>query len=82
MSQAALLARVNRTYATWAIKRIDERGAIENGLVPLVPAPHVVNGNGGLPVPLDMPDYELVKFVRSIGVTRVLDAAVVAEAAE
>jgi hypothetical protein len=87
VTQAAILARVNRSYAGWAIKRIDERPAIEQGLVPLVPASHAgatINGNGhqGLPAPFEMPDYELVKFVRSIGVNRVLEAAVVAEAAE
>ena len=86
-TQAAIQARVNRDYVGWAVKRIDERDAIEKGLVPLVPPSPVnstINGNGHtcVPVPFEMPDYELVRFVRSIGVNRVLEAAVVAEAAE
>jgi hypothetical protein len=40
MTQAARLARINVTYAWWAAKRLEERAAIEAGMIPLVP-PHL-----------------------------------------
>jgi hypothetical protein len=56
--QSAMLARVKPTYVHYALKRQDERAAIEAGLVPLVP-PHtkdsippvvtIVTGNGHVP---------------------------------
>jgi hypothetical protein len=86
VSQSALLTDVNRTYAWWAVKRQAERTQIEAGLVPLIPASsvaHAANGNNGLPaLAIEIPDFELIEFVCSVGVDRVLDAAVVAEAAE
>jgi hypothetical protein len=83
--QAAALARVNPTYVTWAQKRMAERWLIEAGFVPLVPASIVPKLNvNTLPVPITgrMPDSDLVDFVRSVGVNRVLEAAVAVEAAE
>jgi hypothetical protein len=41
MTQAALLVRVNVTYAWWALKRLNERPDIVAGLIPLVPPRHV-----------------------------------------
>jgi hypothetical protein len=82
--QSALLAGVNRTYAHWADKRQAERAEIEAGLIPLVPAPVIgpkVNGNM-LSAPLaEIEDSEVINFVRSVGVNRVLEAAVMVEAA-
>jgi hypothetical protein len=50
MSQAALLARANVTYAWWAHKRIKERAEIEAGFVPLVP-PRIAKINGSETLP-------------------------------
>ena len=83
--QSALLAGVNRTYAFWADKRQAERAEIEAGLIPLVPAPLVPKANGNaLPMSItgQIPDCDLIDFVRSVGVNRVLEAAVAVEAAE
>jgi hypothetical protein len=85
--QSAYVASVNRTYAWWATKRQAERVEIEAGLIPLVPpshfAPKACSTVNTLPVPqIEIPDRALVEFVRAIGVGRVLDAAVLAEAAE
>jgi hypothetical protein len=84
--QSALLARVNRTYVHWAIKRQAERTQIEAGLVPLVPPPArriLREAPDDIPVPaIAIPDVELIDFVRSVGVDRVLNAAVMAEAAQ
>jgi hypothetical protein len=82
LSQAALLARVNESYASWANTRLAERAAIESGLIPLVP------GAGGrkavdLPTLRTIPDdCALIEWIRSIGVERLLDLASAAEAAE
>jgi hypothetical protein len=82
--QSALLVGVNRTDAHCAAKRQRERSLIEQGLIPLMPSPHLaLETNGNLPMStIDIPDAELVNFVRSVGVNRVLDAAVLAEAAQ
>ena len=83
--QAALLAGVNRAYAHWAIKRQAERAEIEAGLIPLVPASPVSKANGNmLPMSItgQMPDCDVIELVRSIGVNRVLEAAVAVEAAQ
>jgi hypothetical protein len=85
--QAAILARVNPTYALWAEKRMAERVAIEAGAIPLVPASPISKANGnGMIVPMSAtgqtPDPALIDFVRSVGVTRVLEAACAVEAAE
>jgi hypothetical protein len=77
--QAASLAGVNRTYAHWAVKRLN--GLRSAGFVPLMP--HAAPKAENLPVPrIEIPDFEHVEFVRSVGVNRVLDAAVLAEAAQ
>jgi hypothetical protein len=77
---------VNRTYVHWAIKRQAERTQIEAGLVPLVPPPArriLREAPDDIPVPaIAIPDVELIDFVRSVGVDRVLNAAVMAEAAQ
>jgi hypothetical protein len=76
--QAAELWRVNRTYVAWAIKRWDNRGGIEAGLMALVP-PRVL----ALPAPrVAIDDVQIIDFVRNVGISRVLDAAVAVEAAE
>jgi hypothetical protein len=81
--QSAFLARVNPTYVHWAVKRQAERAEIEAGLIPLVPAPLVPKANGNtLPAVTDVDDATVVNFVRRVGVTRVLEAAVVVEAAQ
>ena len=85
VTQTALLAGVNRNYAHCAIKRQAERAEIEAGLIPLVPAPPVSKANGStLPASItgQMPDSDLIDFVRSVGVNRVLEAAVAVEAAQ
>jgi hypothetical protein len=73
--QSAYLANVNRTYAWWATKRQAERTAIEAGLIPLVP-PRVK------PTPIPIDDMELVAIARAVGVDRMINAAVMAEAAQ
>jgi hypothetical protein len=83
--QSAWLARVNRAYAYWAEKRMAERAEIEAGLIPLVPAPLVPKANGNaspMSITVQIPDCDLFDFVRTVGVNRVLEAAVAVEAAE
>jgi hypothetical protein len=84
VTQAAFLAGVNRTYVHWALKRQAERGAIEAGLVPLVPPPHMAaKTNGTAPTTESgIVDSGLVQFVRSVGINRVLEAAIAAEATQ
>ncbi len=55
MTQAASLARVNVTYAWWAAKRLEERRAIEAGLIPLVPPHATAPKVKALPASLDAP---------------------------
>src|SRR5262245_32227416 len=69
--QAASIARVDRTAAWWASNRQEERAAIVSGLLPLVP-PRPSN-KPSLPVPV-VDDAKIVDFVRTVGVSRVLDA--------
>ena len=80
--QAALLARVNPTYALWAEKRMEERWQIEAGLIPLVPAAPVrTNGNGTVhPVVSDagIDDAELMHIAHLVGADRWLAAAIAA----
>jgi hypothetical protein len=90
-----MLARVNFTYVHYAVKRQAERAEIERGLIPLVP-PHLGRKTNGHDRPtinaikalqdtlrsIPILDSELINFVRSVGVNRVLEAAVAAEAAE
>ena len=85
--QSSCLAKVNRTYVWWATRRQAERTEIEARRIPLVPPSHLAPKACGniddLPVPkIEIPDFELVEFVRAVGVSRVLDAAVLAEAAQ
>ena len=83
--QSALLAGVNRTYAFWADKRRAERAEIEAGLIPLVPASSVPKANGStlpMSITVQIPDCDLIDFVRTVGVNRVLEAAVAVEAAQ
>jgi hypothetical protein len=84
VTQAAFLAGVNRAYVHWAIKRQDERAEIEAGLIPLVPPPLPRADGNMLPMSITgrIPDCDLVDFVRSVGVNRVLEAAVAVEAAQ
>ena len=85
MTQSAFLARVSDTYGWWALKRMAERAEIEAGLIPLVPPAHAKpNGSNGAPLVtvVDVADAELVEFVRSLGVERVLQAACLVEAAQ
>ena len=70
--QAATLVGVNATYAWWAGKQQDNRFDIENGYLPLVPAR----------VKALVSDPEIVDFVRSVGIERVLEAACAVEAAQ
>ena len=80
--QAALLARVNPTYALWAEKRMEERWQIEAGLIPLVPAaPARTNGNGTVqPVVPDVgiDDAQLTHIANLVGAERMLAAAIAA----
>ena len=48
---AASLARINVTYAWWAAKRLEERAAIEGGMIPLVPPRLVAPETNGLALP-------------------------------
>jgi len=81
LKQSALLARVNATYAWWAVRREPERATIEAGSVPLVPAQHKPLLLG---IDLDAlaakPNPDLVALVRSVGIDRVLEAACFVEA--
>jgi hypothetical protein len=80
--QSAFLARVNPTYVHWAVKRQAERAEIEAGLIPLVPPQFIAPKANTLPAVTDVDDAAVVNFVRRVGVTRVLEAAVVVEAAQ
>lgn len=64
--QAAMLAKVNSTYAWWATRQGSNRFEIERGYLPLVPPP----------VQAPISDPEIIDFVRRVGIGRVLDAAV------
>jgi hypothetical protein len=78
--QAAMLARVNRTYVFWAVKRWEQREKILAGLLPLVPPfiPKPVT----LITPETITDAELAEVIRKAGITRTLDVAAMVEAAE
>ena len=83
MVQSAYLARVNVTYGWWAHRRQDQRADIEAGRVPLVPPSYRSNGSAlVVPHAAEIGDSELVAFVRAVGVNRVLEAAVTADAAQ
>jgi hypothetical protein len=84
--QSAALARVNRNYVYWALKRQAERADIERGLIPLVPpeAELVVPKTNGTPLTttFGIDDAGLVQLVRSVGINRVLNAAIAVETAQ
>jgi hypothetical protein len=73
--QAAMLARVNKTYAWWATKQQDNRFDIEAGYLPLVP-PREVKSRAPIS------DDWLFDIVREAGIGRVLEAACAVEAAQ
>ena len=79
--QAAMLARVNRTYVHWAVKRQAERAEIERGLIPLVPAAPVrANGNGTV-MPTGI-DQALFNIIATVGVEKALTIAAAVEQAQ
>jgi len=75
--QAAALARVNARYVYWGVKRQAERADIEAGRIPLIPNPKT---NGMTASGID--DAGLVQFVRSVGIDRVIHAAIAVEQAQ
>jgi hypothetical protein len=79
LGQAAMLARCNRTYAFWAVKRYEQREDILAGLLPLVPpnAPKPFSS-----VSETITDAELAEVIRKAGIARMLDVAAMFEAAE
>jgi hypothetical protein len=84
-TQAAALARVNVSYVRWALKRQAERTDIERGHVPLIPPQGIVapKTNGATPTTTSgIDDAGLVQFVRSVGIDRVIHAAIAVERAQ
>lgn len=72
LAQAAFLAGSNVSAVWWACHREEFRDEIIRGQLPLVP-----------PLALKpIPDTAVVSFVRHVGISRMLDAAVVVEAAQ
>jgi hypothetical protein len=80
LAQAAFLAGSNVSAVWWACQRENYRDEITSGLLPLVP-PHPKK-KPPLLIPSVYDDAEIIAFVRSVGIPRVLDAAVAVEAAE
>jgi hypothetical protein len=85
-TQAAVLARVNCSYVHHAIRRQADRAEIERGHIPLIP-PHgevvVPKTNGATPTTTSgIDDAGLVQFVRSVGIDRVIHAAIAVERAQ
>jgi hypothetical protein len=87
--QSAMLARVNRTYAGWAVKQMPLRTDIISGSLPLVPqrspaVPQSESNGHTLPaiVSAEIDDDTVIAFVRAVGIKRTLDAAVAVEAAQ
>jgi hypothetical protein len=84
-NQAAGLVRVNASYVHWALKRLPDRAEIERGHTPLIP-PHgevvVPKTNGTTHTANGIDDAGLVQLVRSVGVNRVLNAAIAVERAQ
>ena len=81
--QSAALSRVNHNYVYWAVKRYAERADIERGLVPLIPPqgePATPKTNGTTTSGID--DSSLVQLVRSVGIDRVIHAAIAVERAQ
>jgi hypothetical protein len=75
-----VLARANVTYVHHALKQAGNRFWIENGHMPLVPPP--IKNSRVPTVPTVYGDTEILDFVRTVGIARVLDAAVAVEAAQ
>lgn len=76
LAQVTFLAGAGSTTSVWwAFQRELDRDEIMKGLLPLVP-PRVAKPKA------PVSDPEIIDFVRSVGVARVLDAAVVVEAAQ
>ena len=73
--QSATLARVNRTYVHWAVKRQAERAEIERGLIPLVPAAPVRTNGTGI-------DQALFNIITTVGVEKALTIAAAVEQAQ
>jgi hypothetical protein len=94
ISQAARLVGVCPTYVQWALLRQSQHREIIRGIIPLVPGQHVAPKTNGtaapvtlVPSPPESPaskidDGDIIKFVRAVGVSRVLEAAVAVEAAQ
>ena len=81
--QSAYLARVSPAYVLWAERRQEQRAAIERGLIPLVPPQYVAPKTNGSTLPVtSIDDAVIMNFVRTVGVNRVLEAAVAVEAAQ
>jgi hypothetical protein len=81
LGQCSMLVRANRIAVSWAFKRLGERAEIQAGYIPLVP-PKITeqdrrqNAQAFIDA---IPEADLINFVRSVGVGRILDAAVKAE---
>ena len=74
--QSARLARVNPTYAHWAVKRPNDRLLVTSGAVPIVP-PSMAKA---LPAPVSPLD-RLADIVTELGVPGTLDMLAVIEGA-
>jgi hypothetical protein len=61
------------------LRRLDRRALIIDGVVPLVPPPVK---QPALPSVEPIGDARIIDFVRCVGVARILDAAVMVEAAQ
>jgi hypothetical protein len=76
LAQAASLTGAGSTSSVWwALQRESVRQEIMNGWMPLVP-PRALKSKAPIS------DPEIIDFVRTVGLERVLDAAVVVEAAQ
>lgn len=85
--QAAFIAGSHSVTAVWwAVRREEHRGEILNGELPLMPARLVAPKTNGtalvVPKAVEIDDSTVIDFVRTVGITRVLEAAVAVEAAQ
>jgi hypothetical protein len=82
-NQAAALVGVHPTYVCFALRRMAQRADVEQGKIPLIPPPAVVPKTNGtaLTAASGIDDASLVQIVRSVGINRVLEAAITAERA-
>jgi hypothetical protein len=67
--QAAVLCRVNRTTAWWAVRQMANRVPIEAGILPLVPR------SAPAPTKADLSDNVLFDIVAAAGIDRILTIA-------